>query len=98
MITMKIDNSYKPTTTGIPSKPSTTPTAVPTPAQDAVSLSQVAGSLNAGANQPPVNTARIQEIKQAISEGRFKINPEAIADRLIESTRDLLNRDGKLQA
>lgn len=95
---MKIDNSYKPTTTGIPSKPSTTPTAVATPAQDAVSLSQVAGSLNTGTNQPPVNTARIQEIKQAISEGRFKINPEAIADRLIESTRDLLNRDGKLQA
>ncbi len=95
---MKIDNSYKPTTTGIPSKPSTTPTAVATPAQDAVSLSQVAGSLNAGTNQPPVNTARIQEIKQAISEGRFKINPEAIADRLIESTRDLLNRDSKLQA
>ena len=95
---MKIDNSYKSTTTGIPSKPSTAQAAVATPAQDAVSLSQVAGSLNAGANQPPVNTARIQEIKQAISEGRFKINPEAIADRLIESTRDLLNSNGKRQA
>lgn len=95
---MKIDNSYKPTTTGIPSKPSPAQTATATPAQDAVSLSPAAGSLNAGANQPPVDTARIQEIKQAISEGRFKINPEAIADRLIESTRDLLNRDGKRQA
>lgn len=95
---MKIDNSYKPTTTGVPNKPAAAQTAVATPAQDAVSLSQVAGSLNAGANQPPVNMARIQEIKQAISEGRFTINPEAIADRLIESTRDLLNRDGKRQA
>lgn len=95
---MKIDNSYKPTTTGVPSKPAAAQTAVATPTQDAVSLSQVAGSLNAGANQPPVNMARIQEIKQAISEGRFTINPEAIADRLIESTRDLLNRDGKRQA
>jgi len=95
---MKIDNSYKPTTTGIPSKPSTAQAAAATPAQDAVSLSQVAGSLHAGDSKPPVNMARIQEIKQAISEGRFTINPEAIADRLIESTRDLLNHDGKRQA
>jgi len=94
---MKIDNSYKPTTTAIPSKPSTAQPALSTPAQDAVSLSQLA-SVHAGDSQPPVNMARIQEIKQAISEGRFKINPEAIADRLIESTRDLLNRDGKRQA
>ena len=42
--------------------------------------------------QQPVNTARIQEIKQAISEGRFKINPEAIADRLLESARDLVSK------
>ena len=41
---------------------------------------------------------RIQEIKAAIAEGRFKINPEAIADRLIESARDLLNNNGKRQA
>lgn len=94
---MKIDNSFKPTATGLASKPAPAQGASSSPAQDAVSLSQIAGSLQAS-ERPPVNTARIQEIKAAISEGRFKINPEAIADRLIESARDLLNSNGKRQA
>jgi negative regulator of flagellin synthesis FlgM len=94
---MKIDNTYKPTTASLPSKPVASQTTANAPAQEAVSLSQAAGSLHAS-DKPPVNSARIQEIKQAISEGRFKINPEAIADRLIESTRDLLNNNGKQQA
>lgn len=94
---MKIDNTYKPTTASLPGKPAANPAAAKAPVQEAVSLSQVAGSLHA-ADKPPVDSARIQEIKQAISEGRFKINPEAIADRLIESTRDLLNGNGKRQA
>lgn len=87
---MKIDSAYKPTTPGATPR-AAAPQATPkTGTQEAVSLSQLAGSLQAG-EKPPVNTARIQEIKQAISEGRFKINPEAIADRLIESARDLVN-------
>lgn len=94
---MKIDSSYKPAATNVSSKPTPAQTATSAPAQDAVSLSQTAGSMQAR-EKPPVNAARIQEIRQAISEGRFKINPEAIADRLIESTRDLLNDSGKRQA
>jgi len=97
MITMKIDSTYKPTTTSVPSKPASPQTSTAAPAQDAVSLSQIAGSLQ-GSEKPPVNSARIQEIKQAITEGCFKINADAIADRLIESTRDLLNSNGKRQA
>lgn len=37
-----------------------------------------------------VNTARVQEIKQAISEGNFQINPEVIADRLLETVKELI--------
>ena len=44
---------------------------------------------------PPVNSARIQEIKDAISQGRFRINPEAIASGLIETARDLVNSQRK---
>ncbi|HXE37055.1 MAG: flagellar biosynthesis anti-sigma factor FlgM [Dechloromonas sp.] len=94
---MKIDSSYKPTTPSLAPK---APAAQPAPAAttaEAVSLSQLAGSLQ-GNEKPPINSARIQEIKQAISEGRFKINPEVIADRLIESARDLVNSSGKRQA
>jgi negative regulator of flagellin synthesis FlgM len=95
---MKIDSSYKPTPPVITPKAATPqPAATNAGATDAVSLSQMAGSLQIG-EKPPINTARIQEIKQAISEGRFKINPEAIADRLIESARDLVNSSGKRQA
>ncbi len=38
-----------------------------------------------------VNSARVGEIKQAMAEGRFKVNPEAVADRLIDTVRELIN-------
>jgi negative regulator of flagellin synthesis FlgM len=38
----------------------------------------------------PMDSAKVEAIKQAISEGRFKINPEMIADRLLSSVKDLL--------
>ena len=34
---------------------------------------------------------RVAEIKQAIAEGRFKINPERIADGLLQSVHDMLS-------
>ncbi|MDT8363810.1 MAG: flagellar biosynthesis anti-sigma factor FlgM [Nitrosomonas sp.] len=37
-----------------------------------------------------VDMAKISEIKLAISEGRFKVNPEVVADRLLESVRELI--------
>lgn len=37
-----------------------------------------------------IDVAKVQEIKQAIAEGRFKINCGVVADRLIESVRDLI--------
>lgn len=38
----------------------------------------------------PMDTAKVEAIKQAISEGRFKINPERIADGLLNSVKELL--------
>ena len=37
-----------------------------------------------------VDAARVSEIKQAISEGRFKVNPDFVADRLLQTVRDLI--------
>ncbi len=37
-----------------------------------------------------IDAAKISEIKLAISEGRFKVNPEVVADRLLESVRELI--------
>lgn len=42
------------------------------------------------ANGEVFNAAKVEEIKQAISEGRFVVNPEKVADRLLETVRDLI--------
>ncbi len=39
---------------------------------------------------PVVNAAKVAEIKQAISQGRFKVNPEAVAGKLIDTVRELI--------
>ena len=42
------------------------------------------------ANTPVVNAAKVAEIKQAISDGRFKVNSGAVADHLLKTVRDLI--------
>lgn len=87
---MKIDSSYKPNVANASTKPAAQPRVETQPAaQEAVTLSVLSGTL-VSAEKPPVNSARISEIKQAIAEGRFKINPDAIADSLINSAKDLV--------
>jgi len=43
------------------------------------------------ANAPVVDSAKVNEIKQAMSEGRFKVDTEKVADGLIESVRQMLS-------
>ena len=94
---MKIDSTYKPIGTGTALKSNAAQNAPASSKQDAVSLSSLAGSLQSD-QESPIDMARIQEIKQAIAEGRFTINPEAIANRLIESARDLVSKSNARQA
>ena len=50
--------------------------------------------LQAGiSTSPVVDARRIAEIKQAITEGRFKIDPERITDGLLNSVRQMLAKD-----
>ena len=45
-----------------------------------------------------ISRLKQEEIKQAISENRFKVDPEAVADRLLETVRELIrskNRETK---
>lgn len=42
------------------------------------------------ANTPAINAAKVAEIKQAIADGRFKVNAEAVAGRLLDTVRDLI--------
>jgi negative regulator of flagellin synthesis FlgM len=87
---MKIDSSFKPVTPLPNARPQARPAGEQAVAAAQVNLSALSGALQGG-EKPPVNTARIQEIKDAITQGKFKINPEAIADRLLDTARDLIN-------
>jgi len=51
-------------------------------------LQQIEGSLAA---TPAVNSERVAEIRQAIAQGSFKIDPSKIADGLIDSVRLMLS-------
>jgi len=72
------------------------PQATAGAAGERVDISSLSARLSeVGAGEAPVNAAKVAEIKQAIAEGRFQINPERIADGLLESVRDMLGRSGK---
>lgn len=68
----------QPSQEGTPAR-STTPAAI-------AHLSDVAQDASRD-----IDTARVAEIRQAISEGRLDIRPERIADGLFDSVRDLLD-------
>lgn len=96
---MKIDSSLKPVGPGNVSsnrqKASAPDTRTDGGAAE-VKLSSASTQLAAGASSgAPIDGARIAEIKLAISEGRFKVNAEAIADGLIDTARDLLKSQRK---
>jgi negative regulator of flagellin synthesis FlgM len=61
---------------------------------DSVRLSglpaQLADMSSSLAAEPHFDADRVEAIKAAISEGRLQINPEAIADKLLASARELL--------
>lgn len=42
------------------------------------------------ADTPIVDSARVAEIKQAIADGKFRVNPDVVADHLLQTARELL--------
>ncbi|MFY9317747.1 MAG: flagellar biosynthesis anti-sigma factor FlgM [Burkholderiales bacterium] len=66
------------------------------PASDTIRISdlsnQLAGLESRYAADGAFDAARVESIKTAIREGRFTVNPEAVADKLLESVRELLRK------
>lgn len=55
------------------------------PRQDSVSLTQSAQQLNQvqkKATEAPVNQEKVDRLKKAIQNGEYKVNPEALADKI----------------
>lgn len=94
---MKIDNSGK-LVGGVPAteaRSRATPArSEPAPGGDKVELSSLSSTLQkaeaAIEAAPTVDSARVAEIRQAIAEGRFKIDSSRIADGLLASVRQML--------
>lgn len=95
---MKIENSGKPIAPTAPgeARPRSPANAATTVVSSGakVELSSLSSSLQkaeaAIAQTPEVDTQRVEEIKQAIANGEFKIDAGRIADGLIASVREML--------
>ena len=57
-----------------------------------VELSSTASVLAGQASDPAFDSAKVERIAQAIRDGKFTINAEAIADKLIVNAEELLGR------
>lgn len=57
-----------------------------------VQLSKDAATISETAADPTFDAAKVERIAQAIRDGQFKINAEAIADKLIINAEELLGR------
>jgi len=53
------------------------------------SIQLSAASRETQGSEAPFNAAHVEEIKQAIREGRFKVNAEAVADKFLQIEREL---------
>ena len=96
---MKIDPTLKitpPTTVSVDERTRTgkqQPDTAGAQPRESVQLSPLAAQLNnieSSLETETVDSARVAEIKLAIAEGRFEVNAEKVADRLIDATRDFL--------
>lgn len=54
------------------------------------SSSQLQALSGSTGESQPMDSSKVEAIKQAIAEGQFKINPEKIADGLLSSVKELL--------
>ena len=57
-----------------------------------VALSTTATDLMTGGVSPEFDAEKVARIAQAIAEGRYMVNAEAIADKLIANAQELLGR------
>ncbi|MBB1076531.1 flagellar biosynthesis anti-sigma factor FlgM [Rhodoferax sp. 4810] len=72
----------------------TTAAKGPQTAGVAITVSSMARSMEAdgSSDMAEVDMAKVNAVKQAISEGTYKVNPGVIADKLLSNAQDMLQR------
>ena len=60
-----------------------------------VELSSTVAQLAAGSTEGVFDADKVQRISDAIRDGKFQVNADAIADKLISNARELLGSVGK---
>lgn len=60
-----------------------------------VALSSAASALQVGSHDASFDGAKVERIAQAIRDGKFEINAEAIADKLISNAQELLGKSSR---
>ncbi len=65
------------------------------PAGVAVTVSPLARSLEVaeGAAASDIDSAKVDAVRTAISQGTYVVNPEAIADKLLSNAQEMLTRN-----
>jgi negative regulator of flagellin synthesis FlgM len=74
------------------SQAASTPASAEPSAQ--VELSPAAAGLGIDDSNAEFDSDKVNRIAQAIRDGKFTVNPEAIADKLIANAQELLSRAG----
>jgi negative regulator of flagellin synthesis FlgM len=97
---MKIDKTTPPLPASqigevAPRSPNAKPTGGTAAGETSVHLGTASAQLrsleSSMANTSVVDKEKVAAIKQAISEGRFQVNSGVVADRLIDSVKELIN-------
>jgi negative regulator of flagellin synthesis FlgM len=74
-----------PATSATGSSPSAEPSAT-------VELSPAASLLSSAEADPAFDTDKVERMAQAIRDGKFEVNADKIADKLIANARELLSK------
>lgn len=96
---MKITNTTEPLRPdrvgpAVDNRPGVSKAGEPIAETERVQVSDLAARLNQLESQfgSDFDAKKVDEVRAAITEGRFKVNAEAVADRLLSSVAELLGK------
>lgn len=96
---MKITNTSEPLRPdrvgpAVDGRPGVSKAGEPIAETERVQVSDLAARLNQLESQfgGDFDAKKVEEVRTAIAEGRFKVNTEAVADRLLSSVAELLGK------